>query len=367
MNQRLNLLRRSPIRKITEQARTIPDCRMLTLGEPDFPTPEPIIRAAVASLGAGRTHYAPNAGTDGLRKAIAQREQVDVSRVLVTVGATGALYTALTGILNPGEEVIIPTPAFNLYESIVLAAGAVPVFLNLSEHNFQIDENALKKAITPKTRAIVLNSPNNPTGCVLDEASLRAVKRAVAHTSIYIVWDAVYQQLSYGDCPTLWGDPDLEKNLLLCQSFSKPYAMTGWRAGYLIAPEQLAPRLLLLHAAEVACVPTFVQDACTVALSVDVSPMYREYRARRDYVTSRLREMGLSFPEPMGAFYVFPDIAQTGLTAEEFTVSLMEKAKVAVVPGDCFGSDHHVRISYACSMEQLQEAMDRMEHFLQTL
>ncbi|MBQ3215419.1 MAG: aminotransferase class I/II-fold pyridoxal phosphate-dependent enzyme [Oscillospiraceae bacterium] len=372
LNFNLDPLQRSGIRRFTNMAKEVDGCVMLTIGEPDFATPEPIKAAAVAALAENQTHYAPNQGIAPLRQAIAAYETqrgmaCTADQVLVTVGATGALFTALLGILNEGDEVIIPTPAFSLYETIATVAGAVPVALDLAAHDFQITDEALASVLTDKTKAIVLNSPNNPTGTVLSAESLAAVKGAVAGRDIYIVCDNVYNQLSYGPCPDLSLDPTLADQLLLCQSFSKPYAMTGWRVGYLVGPQPVMDRLLLLHAAQVAAVPTFVQSACVTALATDVSGMTQEYRRRRDYCVERLEKMGLHFPRPEGAFYIFIDIRPFGIGSEEFCTRLIRQARVAAVPGSCFGAEGFLRISYCCAMENLQKGMDRLEQFLNRL
>jgi aminotransferase len=372
LNSHLDPLQRSGIRRFTNLAKEVADCVMLTIGEPDFDTPQPIKVAAVAALEKGRTHYAPNQGEEALRRAIAQFETkrgmaCKPEQVLLTAGATGALYTALTGILNPGEEVVIPTPAFPLYESITLAAGATPVYLDIRATGFQLTAESLASVITEKTKAIVLNSPNNPSGAVLSEASLAAVKTAVAGKDIYIICDNVYQGLLEKPCPDLSLDPALSRQILLCQSFSKPYAMTGWRVGYLVCPEPVMERLLLLHAAQLASIPTFLQDACVTALDIPTEPMAKVYARRRELVCRRLREMGLSFPEPEGAFYVFPDISRFGLTDEEFCSRLITEGGVATVPGSCFGCPGHIRISYCCADSQLETGLDRLARFLQTL
>ena len=372
LNHRLDPLQRSGIRRYTNLAKEVPDCVMLTIGEPDFDTPASIKAAACQALTENQTYYAPNQGTAPLRQAIAAYETrrgmaCDAEQVLVTVGATGALYTALTGILNPGEEVIIPTPAFSLYETIVTAAGGKAVALDIAATGFQIDPTALAAKITSNTKAIVLNSPNNPTGTVLSEESLAAVKALTAGRDIYIICDNVYNQLAYGPCPDLSLDSTLADRLLLCQSFSKPYAMTGWRVGYLIGPQMVMDRLLLLHAAQVAAVPPFVQAACVTALQTDVTPMRQEYQARRQLCMARLREMGLRFPEPEGAFYIFVDIRPYGMDSETFCTRLIREAGVAMVPGVCFGAEGFVRLSYCCSRERLELGLDRLEHFLNQL
>jgi aminotransferase len=289
------------------------------------------------------------------------------NEVLITVGACEALYTALFGILNPGEEVIVPTPAFPLYETIATTAGAKVVELDLKKTNFQITKESLESVITPKTKAIVLNSPNNPSGAVYSEESLAAVKAAVLGKPIYVICDNVYQQLSTEKLPDLSLDEELKDQILLCQSFSKPYAMTGWRVGYLIGSEEVISRLLLLHAGMVTAIPTFLQTACITALETDTTPMAEVYAKRREFVCRRLREMGFNFPEPKGAFYVFPDITKFGMDSGEFCTRLIKEAKVATVPGSCFGAEGHIRISYCCSDENLQKGMDRLEEFLKTV
>ena len=372
LNQNLSSLRRSAIRVYTNLAAATPGCIKLTLGEPDMETPENIRSAACAALQAGQTHYAPNQGTPELRRAISQYETargntVTEDQVLVTIGATQALYTALTGILNPGEEVVIPTPGFVLYESIVLAAGGKPVFLDLSRTDFQITGEALAAVLTPKTKAIVLNSPNNPTGVVLNEGSMAAVKGAVLGKPIFVLCDNVYNLLCEGDCPDLSLDAQCANQVLVCQSFSKPWAMTGWRVGYLTAPGYVMERLLLLSAAEIASVPTFVQAAAVEALKTDPGPLAEIFRRRREYVTRRLKSMGLTFPEPRGAFYVFPDVRRFGMGSDEFCTRMIREARVAAVPGSCFGLEGYIRLSCCCSDENLREGLDRMERFLTAL
>ena len=370
--QHLEKLRRSPIRAYTDLAASVPGCVKLTIGEPDMDTPANIRAAAAAALENGMTHYAPNQGILPLRKAIADFETarghaVTADQILVTVGATQALYTALTGILEPGDEVIIPVPGFVLYESIVLSAGAVPRSLDLTKTGLQIRRDPLRELITPKTRAIILNSPNNPTGTVLDEESIAAVKEAVLGKDIAVICDNVYQLLADIPCPDLSLDPELKEQTLVCQSFSKPWAMTGWRIGYLTAPERLMEKLLLLSAANIASVPTFIQEAAVEALRTDPAPMAGVFRRRRAFVCRRLREMGLSFPEPEGAFYVFPDIRPYGLTGDEFCTRMIREAGVAAVPSSCFGVEGYIRLSCCCSDEDLSEGLDRLERFLRSL
>ena len=373
LNQNLSTLKRSAIRVYSNLARETPDCAMLTIGEPDFDTPEAIKAAACAALNANQTHYAPNQGTLALRKAVADFETARGNatapeNVLITIGACHALFTALFGILNPGEEVIVPTPGFGLYETIATIAGAKTVPLDVTKTGFQITKEALEAAITPRTKAIVINSPCNPTGVVFNEESLANVKAAVLGRPIFIISDNVYNQLTYGDtCPDLSLDAELKDQLILCQSFSKPYAMTGWRVGYLTCPDYVMDRLLLLSAAEITAVPTFLQEAAVTALQTDPSPMREVYRKRRDYVCTRLREMGLTFPNPEGAFYVFVDIRKFGMDSATFCTRMIREGKVAAVPGFCFGAEGYIRLSYCYSDDELKKGLDRMETFIGTL
>ena len=373
LNQNLSTLKRSAIRVYSNLARETEDCAMLTIGEPDFDTPEAIKLAAMAALQNNQTHYAPNQGTLALRRAIADFEtargnETGPDNVLVTIGACHALFTALFGILNPGEEVIVPTPGFGLYETIVTISGAKTVPLDVSKTDFQITKEALDAAITPKTKAIIINSPCNPTGVVFSGESLANVKSAVLGKPIFVISDNVYNRLSYAEnCPDLSLDPDLKDQLILCQSFSKPWAMTGWRIGYLTCPGYVMDRLLLLSAAEITAVPTFLQEAAVTALQTDPAPMREVYRRRRDYVCSRLRDMNLSFPEPEGAFYVFVDIRKFGLDSGTFCTRMIREGKVAAVPGACFGAEGYIRLSYCYSDAELKKGLDRMEAFLRTL
>lgn len=367
MNRNLDALQLSGIRAYTNLAKEVDDCVLLTLGEPDFDTPKAICDAACQALAEGKTHYAPNQGLLELRQAIAEKETdrgnaCTEENVLITAGATGAIFTAMLGVLNPGDEVILPMPAFPLYASIAAIAGAkiVPYVAE----DFQITEESLSALITEKTKAIILNSPNNPTGSFLTADSLRAVKNAILGRDIYVIWDCVYQELSPENLPDLSLDQELKPQVLVCQSFSKPYAMTGWRVGYLVAPREMMKKFLLLHAAQVAAIPTFLQTACLTALKTDISSMVETYEERRRYVCERLTKMGLSYPEPKGAFYVFPNISQFGLEDSQFCRRLILEKKVATVPGSCFGAPGYLRISYACSLENLKTGLDRLEAFI---
>ena len=372
LNQNLNALKRSQIRVFANLAKETPGCASLTIGEPDLDTPEAIKLAAMDALRDNRTHYAPNQGTPALREAIAEFETrrgnpTEPENVLVTVGACQALFTALLGILNPGEEIVVPTPGFGLYETVATIAGAKTVPLDVTQTGFQITRESLEAVITEKTKAVILNSPCNPTGTVFNRESLQAVKEAVLGKPIFVICDNVYHDLSYTDCPDISCDGDLREQMVLCQSFSKPWAMTGWRIGYLVCPEYVMDRLLLLSAATITAVPTFLQEAAITALQTDVTPMREIYRKRRDYVCDRLRQMGLSFPEPEGAFYVFVNIAKFGLNSGDFCTRMIREGKLAAVPGACFGTEGYIRLSYCYSDAELKTGLDRLEAFIATL
>ncbi len=374
LNKRVYGVSRSPIRQFAAMAEGIEGCISLTLGEPDFDTPQIINQQVDVALENHQTHYIHNCGSPGLRKKIAEFEKerygmdYSPSEVIVTIGATEAIYTALYGILNPDDEVIIFTPAFLLYEEAVKLCGGKPVLLNTTEDGFQINAEKLNNTINEKTKAIIINSPNNPTGCILDKQSLDIVHDAVKDKPIFVICDDVYRQLIYVDeYHSMMEYRDLRKQLILVQSFSKPYAMTGWRMGYLISDAAIEERLELVHQYLITSTPAPFQGACETALDFDPGEFKVIYQKRRDYVLDRLEKMGIDVVKPEGAFYVFPSIAKYNMSSEEFCTRLAYEAKLAVTPGFCFGSDTNFRISYCCSDENLEEGMNRLEKFLEKL
>lgn len=373
MNERLLSIAPSGIRRFTNMARSIEDCAMLTIGEPDFNTPEAIKEACKQALDQNRTHYPQNVGDPDLREAVSAFEKrqnrlcYNPSEIIMTTGATEAIFTAMQGVLNPGDEVIIPQPAFSLYESIALLAGAKPVYLDTRADGFQIKKEKLASVINEKTKLIVLNSPNNPTGTVYSQETLDAIRDLVLFKPIFVLCDDVYNRLIYGACPQFCQFRELREQLLIIQSFSKPYAMTGWRVGYLMADQPIIEKLALYHAADVVSVPSFMHPACMTALEQDISPMVSVYQQRRDYIYGRIRDMGLSVVKPEGAFYIFPSVEQFGMDAETFCTRMIKEGRVAGVPGTCFGADGYIRFSYCYSMEAIEKAMDRLERFLQAL
>ncbi|MBQ9411534.1 MAG: aminotransferase class I/II-fold pyridoxal phosphate-dependent enzyme [Oscillospiraceae bacterium] len=374
LNRAVYGARRSAIREYSALAAATPGCIRLTLGEPEADTPLPVRRRAQAALEAGETHYIPNNGSPALLERIAafEREKNGMDyapgEIMVTAGATEALFVALFGILNPGDEVVIPVPAFVLYEEIVKLCRGVPVMLDTAPAMFRIDGKALKRCLSPRTKAVILNTPNNPTGCVYSRESLDAVYAAVRDRDIFVICDDVYRQLAYTeDCRSFAEYRDLRDRLLVVQSFSKPYAMTGWRMGYLMCDAPVKERLELIHQFAVVSTPAPFQAAAAEALDYDPSELRERYRVRRDYVTGRLRDMGLTVPQPEGAFYVFPSIEQFGIPSGEFCARMIREAGVAAVPGFCFGGEGHIRLSYCCGDHALREGLDRMERFLRTL
>ena len=371
LNASLVRLKSSGIRRINALAAQHPGCIALALGEPEFDTPEQIRREAQTALTRGETHYPPNNGTLALRTAISEymgRQGLEYApaNVIVTLGATEALHATLMTMLEPNDEVIIPTPAFGLYESIVRVNHAFPVFFDTSANGFQIDEETLLAQVTPATKAIIICSPNNPTGCVFDAVSLDAVAHVAEQTGIYVICDDVYNRLVYSGGYERFAQrhPELAEQTVVVDSFSKPWAMTGWRIGWLAAAPALAVQIAKAHQYMVSSAPAFEMPAAASALDVDPAPMLETYRARRDRVVSALHTMGLSVVEPAGAFYVFPSIVGTGLTSEQFCTRAIEEAGVGLVPGTCFGTEGYVRLSYCVSDADLDEGLVRLERFV---
>lgn len=374
MNTSLAALKPSGIRRINALAAQYPGCIALALGEPDFPTPDVISAEVTASLGRGDTHYPPNNGRPALREALSACMgdaglTFSADEVILTDGATEALSATFMAMLNPGDEVIVPTPAFGLYESIVVANHAKAIFLDTEPAQFQIDEDALRACVTPATKAIVICSPNNPTGCILNAASLDAVARVAEQTGIYVVCDDVYNRLVYVDGYERFAQrhPELRDQTVVIESFSKPWAMTGWRLGWLAAATPVIAEITKAHQYLVSSAVSFEMDAARTALTVDPAPMLKVYRDRRKRVLAALDAMDLDVIEPAGAFYAFPSIKQFGMTSEEFCIKAIKEAGVALVPGDCFNCEGHIRLSYCVSDENLDEGLHRLSTFLTTL
>ena len=374
LNQAVFSLKRSAIREFSRMAKETPGCIALTLGEPDFDTPLPVREQAKISLDNHETHYIENNGSADLRRAIAQYEsskhgfECTQDQVIVTAGATEALFVSLLGVLNPGDEVIIPTPAFVLYEEIVKLCRGVVVLMDTAPDGFQITSENLSRCMTERTKAIVLNSPNNPTGAVLDAKSLENVRKAVSGHSIFVICDDVYRELVYTDGYHSFTEySELRDQIILVQSFSKPWAMTGWRVGYLIASPEIKERLELVHQFIVVSTPAPFQKAAIRALEYDPVELKETYRRRRAYMLSRLVSMGLEVTEPQGAFYMFPSITRFGIDSATFCRRMIAEAGLAATPGFCFGAEGYIRLTYCYSDEQLKEGLDRLESFIRKL
>ncbi len=371
-------LKPSGIRKFFDIVATMQDVISLGIGEPDFTTPAPILQAGIRSLERGATHYTSNAGQIELRRALAEQlkrqyrvEYNPDTELMVTVGVSEALYLAMTALLNPGEEVIVPTPCFVAYQAEVTLAGGVPVELpTYVEDGFQVRPQDLEAAITPRTKAILLSSPNNPTGGVATRQVLLEVARIAEKHDLVVISDELYDQLVYGVehvCfPAL---PGMWSRTILLGGFSKNYAMTGWRVGFAAAPAEILRGLLRVHQYTIMSAPTTAQEAALEALrngAPHVEEMRREYDRRRRLIVPGLNQLGLPTFEPHGAFYAFPHIGATGMDEDTFAQKLLQEEKVAVVPGTAFGpgGEGYVRCSYATAYEKIEEALQRMERFM---
>jgi len=374
MNDAVMGVELSGIRKFSELVASTPGACGLTIGEPDQNTPEIIKDAAKAALDANMTHYPPGNGYAWMLQEIADFEEkhhglrYSPEEIILTVGGTEGLYIALATILNPGDEVIIPTPAFGLYEDIVRLCRGNPVPLPTEKTKFQLDAKQLEAAITEKTKAVILNSPNNPTGCIYTKETLDAIHAVLADKPIFVLCDDVYRTLVYTDDYHGFAEyTDMRDRVIVIQSFSKPYAMTGWRLGYCMADAPVRNRMQMFHQYSVVAAPSFVQAACVTALRSDTAAVTELYHRRRDYVYGRLKDMGLEVQKPEGAFYFFVGIQKYGMDSLTFCERMVTEGKVGVIPGVFFGTEGYMRLSYCYSDEDLKTALDRMETYLKTL
>lgn len=378
LSRRVAVLKPSGIRKFFDIVATMQDVISLGIGEPDFTTPESILKAGIRSLEAGETHYTSNAGTLELRQALVDHlnrqyavEYDPLTEMVITVGVSEALYLSMTALLNPGEEVIIPTPCFVAYQAEVILAGGVPVEVpTRAEDGFQLRPEALEAAITPRTKLILLGYPNNPTGAVATREALLEVARLAEKYDLLVVSDELYDQLVYGVPHVCFAAlPGMWKRTILLGGFSKNYAMTGWRIGFAAAPADILRGLLRVHQYTIMSAPTMAQAAALEAIEnggPHVEQMRLEYNRRRKLIVAGLNELGLATVEPHGAFYAFPSIAATGMDEDTFAQKLLDEERVAVVPGTAFGpgGDGFVRCSYATAYEKIEEALNRMQRFM---
>ena len=364
----------SGIRRFTFLVRDTPGACALTIGEPDQNTPDIIKEAAKAALDQNDTHYPPGNGYPYMLEAISKYEErahglrYSPDEIILTIGATESLFIGLSTVLNPGDEVIIPTPAFSLYESITQLCRGVPVALPTEDNHFQIDPRALEATITPRTKAIVLTSPNNPTGCIYTRQTLDAVHDILKDEPIFVLCDDVYRTLVYTDGYHSFAEyQDMRDRIVVIQSFSKPYAMTGWRLGWCLADAPIRDRMQIFHQYAVVSAPAFVQPACVAALESDASSMTELFRKRRDYVYQRLTDMGLEVQKPEGAFYMFINIKPYGMDSLTFCEKMLREGLVGLIPGVYFGTEGYMRLSYCYSDADLKEGLDRVERFIRTL
>lgn len=345
----------------------------LEVGEPDFDTPEHVKRAAWEALQKGMTKYTPSEGLPELREAVAERVGAERENVLITPGAKHAIFCAMEAILDPGEEVILPSPCWT-YDGIVLSVGGKPVFLETRmEEGFRVDVERLEKALTPRTKLLVLNSPSNPTGAVLDEENLKAILDFARERDLWILTDEIYDRLVYeGKSTSLLSLAGSLEGIVYINGFSKTYAMTGWRLGYAVAPKELIAEMNKIQQASTSCVPGFVQMAGLEALRGPqdfVERMREEFRRRRDFMVKGLSSLGLKCLPPKGAFYLFPRLPEGWKDSTSFCEHLLQEVGIASVPGIGFGpfGEGHVRFSFACSMEVLKETLQRLGEFLQRI
>nr|AIA14685.1 Aminotransferase class I and II [uncultured bacterium] len=377
VSERVNNVPPSGIRKFFDIVATMKDVISLGIGEPDFVTPAPILEAGIESLRAGHTAYTSNSGILQLRQLISKQldrlyaVQYDAdTELLVTVGVSEALLLALMATCEPGSEVIVPEPCFVAYQPTVTFAGGVPVAVpTYASQDFQVTVEDLEKARTPRTRAILLGYPNNPTGAVLDRSRLAEIAEWAAANNLLVISDEIYDRL-YGTEHTCFSSlPGMQDRTILLGGFSKSHAMTGWRIGYAAAPAAILAAMRKVHQYIIMSAPTTGQEAAIEALKSGepyVEAMREEYDKRRRTIVDGFNRLGLTCFEPRGAFYAFPNIESTGLTDEEFSERLLHEEKVAVVPGSAFGKSGmgHVRASYATSLPNIEEALNRMESFL---
>ena len=380
LSQRVAGLKPSGIRKFFDIAATMKDVISLGIGEPDFTTPKPILEAGIRSLQQGETHYTSNSGKLELRRAIAENierlygvKYDPVTEIIATVGVSEALYLTMTALLDPGDEVIIPTPCFVAYQAEVILAGGVPIEIPARmEDNFQVDPARIAAAITPRTKAIFVGYPSNPTGAVATRETLLEITKLAEQNDLALISDEIYDRLVYGFqhvCMPSLGE-NIKRRTILLGGFSKDYAMTGWRIGYAAGPADLIKGLLRIHQYTIMSAPTTAQDAAIEALASGepfVQEMVTEYDRRRRLLVDGLNRLGLRTFEPRGAFYAFPNIRASGMDDETFCQKLLEEEHVAVVPGNAFGpgGEGFVRACYATEYSKIEEALRRMGKFME--
>ena len=381
LSDKITNIKPSGIRRFFDIVSEMEDAISLGVCEPVFDTPWHIRDEGIYSLEKGKTFYTSNAGLKELRQEICNyygRKQGVVynplTETLVTVGGSEGIDLALRCMLNPGEEVIIPTPCYVSYEPCTVMADGVPVILPLkNENQFRLTPEELEGAITKKTKILILAFPNNPTGAIMEKEDLEAIAPIIEKHDLFVISDEIYSELSYkSKHVSICSIPGMRERTIIINGFSKAYAMTGWRLGYALGPEVIIKQMIKLHQFAIMCAPTTSQYAAIEALKngeEDVIEMTEAYNQRRRFLMNEFKEMGLPCFEPFGAFYVFPCIKEFGMTSEEFALKFLEEEKVAVVPGTAFGDcgEGFLRISYAYSIEDLKVAIGRLKNFIEKL
>lgn len=382
LSDKIVTIKPSGIRKFFDIVSEMKDAISLGVGEPDFDTPWSIREEGIYALEKGRTYYTSNSGLLELRKGISSYldrkynlKYDPVKETIVTVGGSEAIDLAFRAMLNPGDEVIIPKPCYVSYDPCVVLADGVPVSVNLREEDeFKLTKELLLSAITPKTKILVLAFPNNPTGAVMTREELEEIAKVVIEKDIFVVSDEIYAELTYGDVThcSIASIEGMKERTIVINGFSKAFSMTGWRLGYACGPEMIMSQMLKIHQFAIMCAPTNSQYAAVEALKNcddEVQKMKEEYDRRRRFMLSRLRGMGLKCFEPFGAFYIFPNISEFGMTSDEFATRFLNEEKVAAVPGTAFGDcgEGFLRMSYASSLDNLKTAMERLENFINRL
>lgn len=382
LNQSVLDLAPSGIRRFFDIANEMDDVISLGVGEPDFPTPWNVRYETIYQLRHGRTFYTANAGLLSLRQSISDylNRKYNLSytaedEILVTIGGSEAIDLACRAIINPGEEVICMDPSYVSYLPAISLAGGIAVPLTLRpEKDFVMQAEDLEAAITSKTKAIILNYPNNPTGAGCTAKDLEALADVIKAHDLYVITDEIYSEIWYDPTPytSIAQFPGMKERTIYINGFAKAFAMTGWRLGYACGPEAVISQMLKIHQYTIMAAPTLSQHAGIVALEEcdeEVAKMVEAYSERRQFLLTRFKDMGLPCFSPRGAFYTFPDIREFGMTSEEFALQLLETENVAVVPGSAFGQsgDGFLRISYAYSIDELAAAMEKIEHFIKGL
>jgi len=378
LSQKVLNLKSSGIRAFFDMANEIPDVISLGVGEPDFDTPWHIREAGIQALQSGKTFYTSNAGLQELRAAISSYTKRKTgltynpeNQIIVTVGGSEAIDLALRALLNAGDEVIYLEPGFVSYYPCIKLADGVTVPIRLTEENrFRLKPEQLEAAVTPKSKVLILSYPNNPTGAVMEKEDLEALLPVIQKHDLIVISDEIYWELTYGvkHC-SIAGLPGMEQRTIIINGFSKSFAMTGWRLGYALGNHEIIEQMVKIHQFAVMCAPTISQYAAIEAMEQgdgDIEAMRESYDQRRKFLYHELQRLGLPCFEPQGAFYMFPNIREFGLSSGEFALKLLKEEKVAVVPGDSFGEcgEGFVRISYAASLQNLKEAVNRIFRFL---